>query len=308
MILVTGASGFLGKYVCAELTRQGLDYHPHSREEDGNLLDYETIRLRYNTNRPHTIIHLAARVGGIGANQAQSYNFMSGNLQMGLNIVDLALMWKSRVIMVSTVCAYPAVPSIIPFVEDSLWEGFPELSNAGYGLAKRTLTQLLWEAQKQYNLKSITLNLANLYGVGDSLDLETSHVIPAVFGKIAKAKRYGEKLVLWGDGSPTRDFLHVRDAASAVVAASIPRYGLDMGPKNGINIGSGLETSIKEMAYMACDLMEFPEQDVEWDNSYPNGQIRRVLNIERAKALIGFTPSVKLEDGMREIAEFYKRN
>ncbi len=296
MILLTGGNGFLGRYVQTELTRQHLDFKVHDREEDGDLIVYKDLVEKYNPV-PNTVIHLAAEVGGIGANRARPYDFISNNLLIGLNMIDLCIQPAiKKFVMVSTVCAYPS-NTPIPFKEEDIWNGYPEGSNAPYGIAKRTLTAALWAAKEQYGLNSVVLNLANLYGKGDSQDLANNHVIPAIIAKIKQAKLRNEDAVLWGDGSPTRDFLHAKDAAKAIVKS----LELEQGPQFGINIGTGVESSIKDIAFEICDLIGYDAERIIWDNSKPNGQQRRVLDISKAEELLDYSPSVYIRDGLFDL-------
>lgn len=290
-VLVTGGNGFLGKYVTAQLEYHSIPFLVHNRKEDGSLTDYDDIIDRYQTP-PDTIIHLAAVVGGIGANKARPYDFIQQNLLIGLNMIDASIYWRvKKFIMVSTVCGYPA-NTPIPFKEEDIWNGYPEPTNAPYGIAKRTLTAALWAANQQYGLNSVTLNLANLYGVGDSHDIVNNHVIPAIVAKIKTAKLENKDVVLWGDGTPTRDFLHASDAARAIYLSLNP--DIQQGPQFGINIGTGVETSIREVANLICELMDYDPARIIWDSSKPNGQSRRVLDIYLANTILGYIPKADL--------------
>lgn len=300
-VLITGGGGFLGKYVCAQLEYYGIDYYAHDRLRDGNLLNYDDVKERYSSIAPEVVIHLAARVGGIGANQSRPYDFINQNLLMGLNVIDLAIGWKvKKFIMVSTVCGYPA-NTPVPFKEEDIWNGYPEPTNAPYGIAKRALTAALWAANQQYGLNSITLNLANLYGVGDSHDIANNHVIPAIVTKIKAAKLANKDVILWGDGTPTRDFLHASDAAKAIYLSL--NSAIQQGPQFGINIGTGVETSILEVANLICELMDYDPARIVWDNSRPNGQTRRVLDISLAKQMLGYIPKANLKDYLATVVE-----
>lgn len=310
-VLVTGSSGFLGQHVCKELTKQNIQHYGWSTAKDGDLC-YADL-TKFDTNFTH-IIHLAAKVGGISANIASPYDFIRENLMMGLNIIDYARTYGISVVMASTVCAYPEF-SPVPFKEENLWNGKPEPSNSPYGISKKTLMEALDAARVQYGLNSVVLNLANMYGLGDSNNLKTNHVVPAIF---QKCKNYhialrqcrdfprlfpNEPYVhLYGDGTATRDLLHVSDGAQAIIRA----LTLNDGPVGGINIGTGEETSIKELASCIFTIMSVPLDKLIWNNDKPNGQQRRCLDISRANKYLNWEPKVKLHQGLIELSECYR--
>ncbi len=310
-VLLTGGNGFLGKYVQQEIKNYNrdskisadvIDYTVYSHKNNGSLTYRPYFEDIFDHEDYDAVIHLAAKVGGIGANKASPYDFIYENLIMGLNIVDTIknrqVFYKKspKIILVGTVCGYPSNTQV-PFKEEDIWNGYPEPTNAPYGIAKRTLTEVLWTANKQYGVKSTVLNLANLYGVGDSQDITTNHVIPALFAKMVKHGVDKTPIQLWGDGSPSRDFLHVSDAARAIVSA----IHSDQGPQFGINIGTGVETTIKSIVHKIARLLNVQESAITWDNTKPNGQNRRCLDISLAKTMLNWSPSVSLDNGLLEI-------
>lgn len=312
-VLLTGGSGFLGKHLQQEIKNYNrdskisadiIDCKVFSHKTDGDLTIRTNFENIFDYDDFDVVIHLAAKVGGIGANQASPYDFIHENLIMGLNIIDTIknrrrFYGKSpKIILVSTVCGYPANTEV-PFKEKDIWNGYPEPTNAPYGIAKRTLAEVLWAANKQYGVKSTVLNLANLYGVGDSQDITTNHVIPALFAKMVKHKVDKTPIKLWGDGSPSRDFLHVSDAAKAIVSA----IHSEQGPQFGINIGTGVETTIKSIVHKIARLLNVHESAIAWDNTKPNGQNRRCLDISLAKTLLNWSPLVNLDKGLLEIKD-----
>lgn len=296
-VLVTGSSGFLGKHLIAKFKELKIPFIPYYKPTLGDLKsEYFGFVLR-NANVTH-IVHLAAKVGGIGANLVQPYDFIYDNLKMGLNIIDYALKRKvQKFIMIGTVCSYPS-NTPIPFKEESLWDGYPEATNAPYGIAKRTLHEVLNCAYKSHNLNSTTLNLANMYGPGDCDDLLTSHVIPAIIKKVKEAKEKGSnELCLWGNGEPSRDFLYVTDAVDAIVKT----LDTPKGPNNGINIGTGVETKIKDVVDKICKKMNFSPSQIIWNQQMPSGQQRRVLDCTLAEELLGWKHQINLEEGLERI-------
>lgn len=298
-VLLTGGSGFLGRYVQEELLFNKIPYMCYNQKRWGSLTNEESLaHLEYCCDDSFThIIHLAAKVGGIGANQKSPFDFINDNLKMGLNVVDFAKRRKLKVIMVSTVCSYPSVPKNIPFKEEDLWDGQCEPTNRFYGNAKRILGQVLWAAHEQYGLQSIVLNLANLYGKFDNSDLESSHVIPAMISKLNTAKKEEKKAVFWGDGLCSRDFLHANCAARAIIASIDKQQGNEY----GYNIGTGRETFIVELAQILCNLMNVDPKQVSWDTSKTNGQNRRVLDCSLAKEFIGWESKITLEEGLKDL-------
>lgn len=312
-VLLTGGSGFLGRSVQQEIKNYNrdskisadvIDCKVYSHKMDGDLTRRANFEQMFDHYDFDVIVHLAAKVGGIGANQASPYDFIHENLIMGLNIIDTIknrrqFYGKSpKIVLVSTVCGYPANTEV-PFKEQDIWNGYPEPTNAPYGIAKRTLAEVLWAANKQYGIESTVLNLANLYGVGDSTDIVNNHVIAALFAKMVKYKVDKTPIQLWGDGTPSRDFLHTSDAAKAIVAS----LHSPQGPQFGINIGTGVETTIKQVVNKIARLVNIKESSIEWDNTRPNGQNRRCLDITLAKQLLNWSPSVNLDKGLLEIKD-----
>lgn len=327
-VIVTGGAGFLGSFVVEKLFARGADEVLVPRSRDYDLTQREAIlRLLDDAMRPWeqipahlkaeqarqgrfdlrpeqmVIIHLAAHVGGIGANRAHPAEFFYDNLMMGVELMHQA--WKRGVgkfVAIGTVCAYPKFTPV-PFKEEDLWNGYPEETNAPYGLAKKMLLVQAQAYRQQYGFNAIYLLPVNLYGPRDNFDLETSHVIPALIRKAIEAQERGEKeLVVWGDGSPTREFLYVEDAADGIVIASERYNGAEP-----VNLGSGYEISIKDLAEMITRLTGFQGRLV-WDTSKPNGQPRRGLDVSRAKAWFGWEAKTPFEEGLRRTIEWYKRH
>ena len=272
------------------------------RIEDYDLVKPEDIHRMLADARPQLIIHLAALAGGIGANRARPADFFYINLMMGVQLMHEA--WKAGVdkfVAIGTICAYPKFTPL-PFREENLWDGYPEETNAPYGLAKKMLLVQAQAYREQYGFNAIYLLPVNLYGPRDNFDLETSHVIPALIRKCLEAKERGDKqVVLWGDGSPTREFLYVEDAARGILLAS-ERYNSD----EPVNLGSGMEISIKELANLIRRLTGY-EGEFVWDTSKPNGQPRRALDVSRAEKFFGFRALVPFEEGLRRTIEWYKQ-
>jgi GDP-L-fucose synthase len=309
-VIVTGGAGFLGRFVTAKLKERGADDIYVPLIEDYDLTDRDDIRRLYDTNLADgfdpakiIVIHLAAHVGGIGANREKPAEFFYDNLMMGVQLMHQA--WErgiGKFVAIGTVCAYPKFTPV-PFKEDDLWNGYPEETNAPYGLAKKMLLVQAQAYRQQYGYNAIFLLPVNLYGPGDNFDLKTSHVIPALIRKSIEAQERGEKeLVVWGDGSPTREFLYVEDAADGIVTAAEKYNGAEP-----VNLGSGYEISIKDLAEMITRLTGF-EGKLVWDTSKPNGQPRRGLDVSRAKKYFGWEAKTPFEEGMRRTIEWYRKN
>jgi GDP-L-fucose synthase len=302
-VCVTGGAGFLGSFVVKELRKRGAQdiFVPHIEEYD--LVQLTEIQRMLSDARPNVIIHLAAMVGGIGANRDRPAEFFYNNLMMGVQLIHEA--WRSGVekfVAVGTICAYPKYTPI-PFKEQNLWDGYPEETNAPYGLAKKMLLVQSQAYRQQYGFNSIYPLPVNLYGPGDNFDLETSHVIPALIRKCQAAKDAGaEQVVLWGDGTPTREFLYVEDAAEGLLLAT-ERYN---GPEP-FNLGSGQEISIKDLAETIARLIGYKGR-IAWDTSKPNGQPRRALDTSRAEELFGFRASTPFEEGLKRTVQWYWKN
>jgi len=299
-VMVTGGAGFLGSHVCNTLEEHGASnvFVPRSREYDLRQLD--AIRQLLADVSPQVVIHLAARVGGIGANRKYPAEFFYDNLMMGMPL--LHEYWKAGVekfVAVGTVCAYPKFTPI-PFKEEELWNGYPEETNAPYGLAKKMLLVQSQAYREQYGFNSIFLLPVNLYGPGDNDDPEDSHVIPALIRKCLEAIARGEdRITLWGDGTPTREFLYVKDGAEGIVRAA-ERYNRS----EPVNLGSSFEISIKDLAALVARNTGFAGR-IDWDTSQPNGQPRRKLDTSRALDEFGFQATTSFEEGMRDAVAWY---
>jgi GDP-L-fucose synthase len=301
-VTVTGGAGFLGSFVVAELRRRGCRevFVPRSRDYD--LVDMSAVRRLLDDARPDLVIHLAARVGGIGANQANPAGFFYDNLLMGAQLMEESRRrGVSKFVATGTVCAYPKLTSV-PFREEHLWDGYPEETNAPYGLAKKMLLVQAQAYRQQYGWNSIFLLPANLYGPGDHVDLDRSHVIPALIRKCVEAQEQGAPVVeVWGDGSPTREFLYVEDAAEGIVLAAERYDGGDP-----VNLGSGMEISIKDLTRLIAELTGF-RGELRWDPTKPNGQPRRSLDTSRAERAFGFRARTSFEEGLRRTIAWYER-
>lgn len=295
-ILVTGGNGFFGKAVVQRFRNKHTVFAPSSAEYD--LRDGDAIRAALYTIKPEVVVHLAAAVGGIGANAAEPGRFFYDNAVMGIQLMEQArLCGVKKFVTIGTVCEYPMNPPT-PFREEALWEGYPTPVTAPYGLAKKMLLVQAQAYREQYGFDSIHLIPTNLYGPEDNFDIESGHVIPALIRKFADAKRTGDDVVCWGSGVATREFLYIGEAARAVVLAT-ERYSAP----EPVNIGAGVETSIKELTEMIGNLYKFTGE-IRWDTSKPDGQPRRVLDVSRAKRF-GFTNQIPLEDGLRSTVAWY---
>lgn len=301
-VLVTGGNGFLGKHVVQRLRETGYREVAAPTHHEYDLLDPAQVRQMFTDTQPDVVIHLAARVGGIGSNLARPAEFFYDNLVMGVHLMHAA--WKagtSKFVAVGTVCAYPK-HTPVPFREDDLWNGYPEETNAPYGIAKKMLLVQAQAYRQQYGYNAIFLLPVNLYGPGDDFDLERSHVIPALIRKFSDARDSGQsRVILWGDGTPTREFLYVAEAARAIVMAT-ESYD-DPDP---VNIGAHFEISIGDLAEKIAKLTRF-NGVVEWDTSKPNGQPRRKLDTTRALERFGFRAEMTFEEGLGATIEWYER-
>jgi len=300
-VCVTGGAGFFGSYVVEKLTELGAAEVFVPRIEEYDLVKPDDIQRLLKDANPNLILHLAALVGGIGANRLRPAEFFYVNLMMGVQLMHEA--WKSGVekfVAVGTICAYPKYTHI-PFKEENLWDGYPEETNAPYGLAKKMLLVQAQAYRQQYGFNAIFPLPVNLYGPRDNFDLETSHVIPALIRKCIEANDRNEpRVVLWGDGTPTREFLYVEDATEGLLLAA-EKYDGD----EPFNLGSGFEISVKELAEMIARLIGF-EGELYWDTSKPNGQPRRALDVNRAEKLFGFRAKTSLEGGLKQTIEWYR--
>jgi GDP-L-fucose synthase len=300
-ILLTGGTGFLGSRVVRLLRALGCSELSVPRRADCDLVDRAAVRTLLRDTRPDLVIHLAARVGGIGANQAAPAEFFHDNLAMGLNLIDEARRaGVAKFVQVGTVCAYPRVTNA-PFREDDLWDGYPESTNAPYAIAKKALLVQLQAYRRQYGFNGIYLLPANLYGPGDDFDLERGHVIPALIRKCVEAVDRGQaEVVLWGTGTASREFLYVDDCAEAICRASESYDGAEP-----VNVGSGREITIRELAALIARLTGFTGR-LAFDPSRPDGQPRRVLDVTRARDRFGFRASTALEDGLLQTIDWFR--
>lgn len=300
--MVTGGTGFLGSFVVERLQAMGCRkiFVPRSSEYD--LRDREAIRRALQLSNPDLIIHLAAVVGGIGANRKHPGQFFYDNLIMGVELIEAARHHGvEKLVALGTICAYPKFSSV-PFREEDLWDGYPEETNAPYGLAKKMLLVQSQAYRTEYGFNSIFLLPVNLYGPRDHFDLETSHVIPALIRKCCEAVESGAvEIVCWGDGSATREFLYVEDCAEAILLAA-ERYN-DSEP---VNLGAGFEISIHNLVEKIASLTGFTGS-IHWDTSKPNGQPRRMLGTSRAERLFGFKATTLLDDRLKKTIEWYRR-
>lgn len=304
-VIVTGGAGFLGSYVVEKLKQRGAKQIIVPRIENYDLTDIQAIQRLFEdaevANKETIIIHLAALVGGIEANRTRPADYFYTNLMMGVQLMHEA--WKigvDKFIAIGSICAYPKITPL-PFKEENLWDGYPEETNAPYGLAKKMMLVQAQAYRQQYGFNAIYLLPVNLYGPGDNFDLETSHVIPALIRKCLEAQDRGEdQIVVWGDGSPTREFLFVDDAAEGILLAT--EHYNDSQP---VNLGSGKEISIKNLVQTIARLTGF-EGELVWDTSKPNGQPRRVLDTQKAEKYFGFRARTSLEDGLQETIQWYR--
>jgi GDP-L-fucose synthase len=302
-VTVTGGAGFLGSFLVEKLHALGTKevYVPVIEEFD--LVRPEDIQRMYDRSNPDIVIHLAALAGGIGANRARPAEFFYINLMMGVQLMHEA--WQrdiEKFVALGTICAYPKFTPL-PFKEENLWDGYPEETNAPYGLAKKMLLVQAQAYREQYGFNAIYLLPVNLYGPRDNFDLETSHVIPALIRKCLEAKKRGDRqIILWGDGSPTREFLYVEDAAEGILLAAEKYDGSEPA-----NLGSGSEIRIKDLAELIARLTGF-EGELVWDTSKPNGQPRRALDTSRAEKYFGFRAKMSFEEGLRRTIEWYIQN
>jgi GDP-L-fucose synthase len=300
-VVVTGGAGFLGSYVIEALRARGAREIFVPRSKDYDLVDMQAVRRLYADARPTLVLHLAARVGGIGANRENPGKFFYDNLMMGVQLIEVGRqVGLGKLVALGTICAYPKFCPV-PFREEDIWNGYPEETNAPYGLAKKMLLVQSQAYREQYGFDSIVLFPVNLYGPRDNFDLQTSHVIPALIRKCVEARERGDrKLVAWGDGSPSREFLHARDAAEGIVAAT-ERYD----KSEPVNLGAGFEIRIRDLVPLVARLTRF-EGEIVWDTSKPNGQPRRMLDTSRALREFGWKARIGFEDGLRETVEWFE--
>jgi len=299
-IVVTGGAGFLGSYVVSRLKEKGYEvFIPRSADYD--LRRCYAVHKMYNTLRPDVVIHLAARSGGIGINQKQPGRFLYDNLTMGLEMIEAAQeCGLKKFVQVGTVCAYPKFTPV-PFKEEDLWKGYPEETNAPYGLAKKMLLVQCQAYRQQYGLNAIYLIPVNLYGPRDNFDPSNSHVIPALIRKCVEAKQRGDSYIsVWGTGSASREFLYADDCACAIIDAMEQYNGADP-----INIGNGSEITMSDLVTVIKKAVGYSGHTV-WDATKPDGQPRRCLDTSKAEALFGFRAATSFEDGIRKTVSWYK--
>ncbi|MBD3248789.1 NAD-dependent epimerase/dehydratase family protein [Candidatus Woesearchaeota archaeon] len=299
-IIITGGAGFLGQHLVSKLISRGVPkeniFIPEYPSYD--LTKIEDIKKMFSDFKADVVIHLAAKVGGIGLNREKPGELFYDNLMMGVQLIEQARLNNiEKFVAIGTICAYPKFTPV-PFKEEELWNGYPEETNAPYGLAKKMLLVQSQAYRDQYGFNSIFLLPVNLYGPGDNFDPKSSHVIPALIKKIKDAKKNNGKLEVWGDGSASREFLYVEDAAEGIILAT-ENYD----SSEPINLGAGFEITIKDLVEKLCSIMDF-KGEIVWDTSKPNGQPRRCLDVSKAKEF-GFCAKTKFDEGLRKVVEWY---
>lgn len=299
-ICVTGGGGFLGSFVVNELRRRGCRDIFIPRRNKYDLTTERGIKSMFEDAKPEVLFHLAAVVGGIGANRENPGLFFYENAIMGIQLIEAARrQGVEKTIVTGTICSYPKFAEV-PFKEDALWDGYPEETNAPYGIAKKALLVQCQSYRQQYGMNAIFVMPVNLYGPGDNFDLNASHVIPGMIRKCLEAKKREEReVVFWGDGSPTREFIYVEDAAEGLVAAGAAYDSADP-----VNIGSGQEISISDLARLVAEVCDY-DGKIVWDTTKPNGQPRRRLDVTRAEESFGFRAKTDLREGLRKTVEWY---
>jgi GDP-L-fucose synthase len=300
-IVVTGGAGFLGSFVLEALRTRGAREVMVPRSKDYDLVQMDAVRALYRDTRPTLVLHLAARVGGIGANRDNPGRFFYENLMMGVQLIEVGRqVGLQKLVALGTICAYPKFCPV-PFKEEDIWNGYPEETNAPYGLAKKMLLVQSEAYRQQYGFNSVVLFPVNLYGPRDNFDLHTSHVIPALVRKCIEARQRGDKqIVVWGTGGASREFLHARDAAEGILAAA-ERYE----KSEPVNLGAGFEIKIRDLVPLIARLCRF-EGEIVWDSTKPDGQPRRMLDTSRAEREFGWKARIGFEEGLRETIKWFE--
>ncbi len=302
-VIVTGGAGFFGSYIVEELAKSGASDVFVPRKSQYNLIEKADVEQLLKDHKPDYIVHAAGSVGGIGANRDNPGKFFYENLMMGVHLMEASRHFGvKKLAVIGTICSYPKFTPI-PFKEEDLWNGYPEETNAPYGLAKKMLLVQSQGYREQYGFNSIYLMPVNMYGPRDNFSLDNSHIIPAIIRKCLEAKEQNSKeIVCWGDGSPTREFLHAEDAARGVVLGL-----LNYDQSEPVNLGTGNEISIKEAVELIVKATGF-KGAVKWDTSKPNGQPRRCVDTKKAEKLFGFKAKISLAEGLRQTVEWYLRS
>ena len=301
-IVITGGGGFLGRVIVERLKSAGYENLFIPRRTDFDLTHEADAERLYATAKPDVVLHMAAEVGGIGANRDNPGRYFFANMAMGLHLIEGARKHGlKKFVQIGTICAYPKFTPV-PFKESDLWNGFPEETNAPYGVAKKALLVMLQGYRQQYGLNGVYVLPVNLYGPGDNFDLRTSHVIPALVRKCVEARRRGDReIIAWGTGSASREFLYVDDCAEGILAAMF-RYD----SPEPINLGTGREVTVKDLTHLVAKLARF-EGTIVWDTTKPDGQPRRCLDVTRAREQLGFVAQTTLEQGLAKTIEWYER-
>jgi GDP-L-fucose synthase len=302
-IVVTGGAGFLGSFVIEKLASLGYTNIFTPRRKDFDLTHEADVKRLYAEQKPAVILHLAAEVGGIGANRDNPGRFFFANMSMGMHLIEHARLNNlKKFVQVGTICAYPKFTPV-PFREEELWNGYPEETNAPYGVAKKALLVMCQSYRQQYHLNAIYLLPVNLFGPRDNFDMQSSHVIPALIRKCVEAKQRGDaQITAWGTGSASREFLYVEDCAEGIVKALL-KYD----SSEPINLGSGREITIKDLTEMVVKLTGFKGK-IAWDSTKPDGQPRRCLDVSRAKEKMGFVARTGLEGGLKKTIEWFEQH